>query len=58
MKRFKVTLYYHTNAQVEVEANNEQEARAKAYNEVNSQQLLEGLQEDDAPDVEEISEEN
>lgn len=54
-KKYQITLYYHTSVTVEVEAENEQEAREKAYNKVDSQELLDGLQEDDSPDVEEIT---
>lgn len=58
MKKYQVTFYYHTNCVVEVEAENEREAKAKAYSELNTEevnrQIMEGLQEDDSPDVEEI----
>lgn len=55
-KRYKVTLYYHTNVTVEVEAENEQEAINLAYAEsaLHTQELLDGLQEDSSPDVETI----
>ena len=58
MAKFNVTLYYHTNVTVEVEASNEQEARNLAYTKVSdekyNQQILDGLQEDSAPDVEQV----
>lgn len=55
-KRYKVTLYYHTNVTVEVEAKDEQEAINLAYDEsaYHTQELLDGLQEDSSPDVETI----
>ena len=56
--KYNVTFYYHTNCTVEVEAENEKEALRKAENEVCDdkyiEQILDGLQEDDAPDVEEV----
>ena len=59
MAKFNVTLYYHTNVTVEVEASNEQEARNLAYAKVGdekyNQQILDGLQEDSAPDVDKIT---
>lgn len=55
MAKFNVTFYYHTNVTVEVEAENEQEALANAQMEVENekynQALLDGLQEDNSPDV-------
>ena len=54
MKKYEVTLYYHTSANVIVEAENEEEAIEKAYDEVTDEDLLAGLQEDDDPDAEEI----
>lgn len=58
-KKFEVTLYYHTNVTVEVEAEDEKSARDAAYAEVSgekyTQEILEGLQEDDDPDVVEIT---
>lgn len=56
MKKYEVTLYYHTNATVVVEAENENDAIEAAYNKVDNNELLEGMQEDDSPDVEEIKE--
>ena len=55
-KRYKVTLYYHTNVTVAVSAENEQEAINLAYAEstLHTQELLDGLQEDSSPDVETI----
>lgn len=58
MKKYKVTFYYHTNCTVTVEAENEDEALELAENEVcddkYTDQLLDGLQEDDSPDIEEV----
>lgn len=47
-------MYYHTNCTVEIEAENEEEALESAYCVDCTDQLLEGLQEDDSPDVEEV----
>ena len=56
MAKYQVTFYYHTNCIVEVEAENEKEALAEAETEIccekYNEQILEGLQEDDCPDVE------
>ena len=56
MAKFNVTFYYHTNVTVEVEAENEKEALEIAEMEVDdekyNEQILGGLQEDNAPDVE------
>ena len=58
--KYEVTFYYHTNCTVTVEAENEDEALALAENEVcddkYTEQILWGLQEDDAPDVELVEE--
>lgn len=54
MKKYKVQLYFHSNATLEVEANNEEEAIEKARMEVSDNEILEGLIEDNSPDVEEI----
>lgn len=63
MKLFEVTFYYHTNCTVKVEAENDQEAldlahRRVAYlrvcDDVYTEQIMEGLQEDDDPDVVEV----
>ena len=58
LKRFEVTLYYHTNATVEVKARDEEEARGKAYAKIGGKghvrMLLDGMQEDDSPDVREL----
>lgn len=54
MKKYTVTLYYHTSASVDVMAENEEDAIESAYNKVSNEELLEGLTEDDDPDVEEI----
>lgn len=57
MRRYNVTFYYHTNVTVRVEAESEEEALALAESEVTKEsyipQILEGLQEDSSPDVEE-----
>lgn len=56
MKKYDVTLYYHTSVVVEVEAKNEKEAIHKAHIRVCDPEwdevLLENLSEDDEPDVE------
>lgn len=56
LKKYNVTFYYHTNLTVTVEAENEKEALAIAEGEATHErhipQMLEGLQEDDSPDVE------
>lgn len=54
MKKYEVTLYYHTSATVVVLAEDEDDAIETAYNKVSNEELLEGLQEDDDPDVEEV----
>jgi len=58
LRKFEVTLYYHTNVTITVEAEDEESAediaREKACDDEYTKQLLEGLQEDDSPDVEEI----
>lgn len=60
MKKYKVTLYYHTNVTVEVWAENEEEAIEHAYGKVTDkqydEQVLSNCQEDDDPDVIEITE--
>lgn len=58
MKKYRVTLYYHTNVTVEVEAQDEEEAlenacEAAATNEYDYE-LLSNLVEDSDPDIEEI----
>lgn len=59
MAKYQVTFYYHTNCTVEVEAENEKEALDKAETEIccekYNEQLLEGLVEDNCPDVELIN---
>lgn len=59
MKKYEVTFYYHSNCTVVVEAENEEEALGLAENEVCDSkyeaQIMEGLQEDDDPDVVEIN---
>ena len=56
IKKYNVTLYYHTNLTVQVEAESEEAARKAAYAEAEKEcyipKLIEGLQEDSAPDVE------
>lgn len=56
-KNYNVTFYYHTNVTVKVEAQSEEEALALAESEVTKEsyipQMIEGLQEDSSPDVEE-----
>lgn len=58
MKKYEVTLYYHTNITVEVVASSEEEAIANAYCEAGKEQYdkqaLQNMQEDGDPDVEEI----
>ena len=57
-KRYNVTFYYHTNLTVSVEAESEEEAlalaEAESEKECYTQDLLNGLQEDSAPDVCEV----
>lgn len=57
IKKYNVTLYYHTNLTVQVEAESEEAARKAAYAEAEKEcyipKLIEGLQEDNEPDVEE-----
>lgn len=61
MKKYEVTLYYHTSITVEVEAENEQDAIDEAYCEAGDSkydgQFIHNAQEDGAPDVTEIEEE-
>ena len=60
MKKYNVTLYYHTNIDVEVIAENEEDAIELARQEAACDDtdtidtLLDGMQEDNSPDVEEI----
>ena len=58
MKKYQVTFYYHTNITVEVEAEDEKEALRKAEieqcDDKYTDDLLNGLQEDNSPDIEEI----
>ena len=58
MKRYEVTLYFHTCIEVEVEANSEEEAIEEAYIEAGDkkydEQFLHNAQEDGDPDVTEI----
>lgn len=58
MKKYSVRLYFHTHVDVEVEADNEQDAREEAYylagtDEFNSQYMT-NSEVDNDPDVEEI----
>lgn len=62
MKKYKVRLYFHTHVDVEVEADNEQDAREEAYclagtDEFNSQYVT-NSQVDNDPDVEEVEEDD
>lgn len=54
MRKYEVTLYYHTSATVIVEAEDEADAIETAYNVVSNKELLQNLQEDNDPDVEEV----
>lgn len=58
MKKYRVTLYYHTNVTIEVEAHDEEEALENAteiaYLDEYDDKLLSNLVEDDDPDIEEI----
>ena len=60
MKKYEVTLYYHTDVVVEVEAEDEKNALEKAYIEVGKKkydaQILHNVTEDADPDVEEVEE--
>ena len=57
MKKYEVTLYYHTNITVEVMASSEEEAIENAYSEADNpkynEEILANMYEDDSPDVEE-----
>ena len=62
MKKYRVWLYYHTSISVDVEANDEEEAIESAR-EIGARDdadiidlILNGMEEDNSPDVEEISE--
>ena len=60
MKKYNVTLYYHTNVTVTVETDSEDEceiielAREEATSCDYDKELLGGLEEDSSPDIEEI----
>lgn len=58
MKKYRVTLYYHTFAIVDVMANDKEEAKEIASEEIESvdydNELLSNLEEDSKPDIEEI----
>ena len=58
MKKYKVTLYYHTSASVIVDADDEVAAIELAYNEIEDDELLANMQEDDEPDVEYLDPKN
>lgn len=60
MKKYDVTLYFHTNATITVEAENERDAVEKAREEVceYTDQLMNGMQEDSSPDVCKLDGEN
>ena len=61
MKKYRVTLYYHSSIDVEVEAESENEAIEEAYclagDPKYDAQLISNVQEDADPDVEEITKE-
>lgn len=61
MKKYEVTLYFHTSITVEVESINEREAILDAYCEAGDskydEQFIHNAQEDGSPDVTEIEEE-
>ena len=58
MKKYSVSLYFHTMMTVEVEAENEKAAIRKAYAESDdpkyNEAILRNLQEDDDPSVTEL----
>ena len=60
MKKYEVTLYYHTNVTVVVEAENEDEAVEMAYDEACDEKYNDEFNmnavEDGCPDVEEVEE--
>lgn len=50
---YRVTFYYHTNGSVLVKASSEEEALELADSgDITNEELIEGLQEDDSPNVE------
>ena len=53
-KKYNVTLYYHTMASAIVEAESEDEAIELAYDAIGNEELLDNMQEDNDPDVEEV----
>lgn len=59
MKKYEVTLYYHTSVTVVVDAENEDEAIEIAYDEACDEKYDEefkwNAQEDGSPDVEELT---
>jgi len=58
MKKYSVSLYFHTMVTIEVEAENEKAAIQKAYAESDdpkyNEPILKNLQEDDDPSVVEL----
>lgn len=54
LKKYRVTLYYHTSVTVEVETEDEEDAKNVACNNADNDELLANLQEDDDPDVVEV----
>jgi hypothetical protein len=57
-KTYNVTLYFHTNVSINVQAESEREAidlaQAESARECYIKELLDGLQEDSAPDAVEV----
>lgn len=53
MKKYNVTLYFHTSIDIEVEANDRQQAIKCAREKLdgNDPQIVQNMQEDDSPDV-------
>ena len=49
MKKYNVTLYYHTMASAIVEAESEDEAIELAYDAIGNEELLDNMQEDNDP---------
>ena len=58
MATYLVTRYWHTNEQIKVEADSEEEALEKSrYIDYDVEQIIDGLQEDSFPDAELLTEE-
>lgn len=59
MKKYEVTVYYHTYATVEIEANTEEEAIVEAYYEAGKEeydsQILHNITTNGDPEIEEIT---